>query len=141
MRGVWARTWGAPAQWYRIGTVFTEGEPGFERAGELKATGDAGEDQRDAVGAEADRDVDVGFGGGKVLHRGGELFAESDECAEDAEQVGGAGGCDGGRRILRRIGGLGWLGDGGRGGHGQEESTMLERMSRKIFLVAIASPF
>lgn len=104
--------------------MFAEGKFGFERPGELKAAGDAGEDESGIVRAEAYRGVEGGFRDGVVLQRDGKLLAEGDQGADDAEQTGDAGGGNGGGRLtLERIGLLDWLGDVCRGGHGREEGT------------------
>jgi len=74
--------------------------PGFERLGTEEAAGDAREDQGDVPGAE---------GGRSAAERGGELFAEVDELADEAEEAAGAAGL--------------WVDGGLSGGHEQTRNT------------------
>ena len=118
-RPAWRQCTGGGAR--RIQTGGLSAEPFFQFGGKPQAPGDAGEHQRDAFGAEAERDGEEGVTGGTLLHGGGDFVAEADQFADEAEQARGVGGRDG-CPVRVGIGGLGWLGEVGRGGHGVSKS-------------------
>lgn len=86
----------------------------FQYRGQPQASGDAGEDQRGAFGAEVHGEEDKRVAGGALLGGGGQFLAEVDQFVEETEKAGGAGG----RPVLVGVGVWGWLGEDGRGGHG-----------------------
>jgi len=89
-------------------------DPCFERLGTEEAAGDAREDQGDVPGAE---------GGRSAAKRGGELFAEVDELADEAEEAAGAAGL--------------WVDGGLSGGHEQTRNTKGRRASKNFFLAIL----
>ncbi len=94
--------------WRKVLAAFgAEAQFGLEGRGETQAVGDAGEDEREVGGAEASGEAGEVWGGGALLDRDGDLFAEVDESAEDAEYAADCGG--------RGWGGPRWIGVGGRG--------------------------
>lgn len=105
----------------RVQTGGGSSEPFFQCGGKPQASGNAGEHERGAFGAEAHGEEDERLASGALLRGGGELLAEVDEFVEEAEQAGGTGGCP----VLVRIRGWDWLGEVGRGGHGESMSIML----------------
>ncbi len=62
----------------------------LEQAGAVQALGDAGEDQREVIGAELAHEVGGVVGDGALAQRGGELPAVVDEPADEREQSAGA---------------------------------------------------
>src|SRR6185437_16067350 len=129
--GVWGCGAGA---WFALGGCGTGGtrpacglriawERSFEGRRQLQATGEAGDDQGNVPGAEADRD-------GEDEHRGGaagqvldQQLAAGDELVEEVAQAGGAGGCVGRRLILEGIGVWGWVSGAGQGRHERKKNT------------------
>src|SRR5271166_2984431 len=91
----------------------------LEQAGAMQALGDAGEDQREMIGAEGADEVGGVVGDGALAQRGGELLAVVDEPADEREQAAGAA----------------WWGlvrSGGRGRHERKENTEWVAVSRII---------
>ena len=76
----------------RVQTGGLSAEPFFQFGGKPQAAGDAGEHQRDAFGAEAERDGEEGVTGGTLLHGGRDFVAEADQFADEAEQARGVRG-------------------------------------------------
>ena len=122
--GAWKSGWDAALRWgcgaggaslarrqctgggaRRVQTGGLSAEPFFQFGGKPQASGDAGEHQRDAFGAEADRDGEEGVTGGTLLHGGGDFVAEINQFADEAEQARSVGGRDG-CPVLVGIGGL-----------------------------------
>jgi hypothetical protein len=91
-------------------------QPGLQGRGETQAVGDAGEDDGEVDGAKGFGEVAETGGAGALLDCGGDLLAEVDQSADDAEDAaeGGGHGWGGPRRI-----GVGRR-DRGVGGGGHE---------------------
>jgi hypothetical protein len=94
-------------------------QPRLQCAGAQQTAPDAQQDQREVADTERTHDG-ARVGGGALVQGDGEIAAELDQLADQAEQTLGPAG--GGR-----------LGKGGRGGHERNKSTGGRQMARNIF--------
>jgi hypothetical protein len=104
---------------------------GFQGGGSAQAAGDAGENDGEVGGAEGCGGEGEAWGGGALLDCAGEMLAEVDEFADEAEDaVEAAGyGWDG----PGRIGVCDWGGGLGGGRHERNKNIMLGHCQRKKF--------
>jgi hypothetical protein len=124
--------WHADGCWGEVlAAVGAAAKRGFQGHGSAQAAGDAGENHGEVGGAEGYGGEGEAWGGGALLDRAGEMLAEVDEFADEAEHaVEAAGyGCGG----PGRIGVCDWGGGLGGGRHEQNKNIMLGHCQRKKF--------
>jgi hypothetical protein len=114
-----------------LAAVGAAAKRGFQGRGSAQAAGDAGENHGEVGGAEGCGEA---WGGGALLDCAGEMLAEVDEFADEAEDaVEAAGyGWDG----PGRIGVCDWGGGLGGGGHERNKNIMLVRCQGKTRALA-----